>query len=49
MPHIALGKAGGIGNVWRAFKDKMLPKILSGESSKITLLEPPKNYQPPEE
>ena len=42
MPHIALGKDGGIGNVWRAFKEKMLPKIISGESSSINLLEPPK-------
>ncbi len=42
MPHIALGGGGGVGNLWYAFKKKMLPKIISGESSDINLLEPPK-------
>lgn len=42
MPHIALGSGGGIGNLWYAFKNKMLPKIISGESTDINLLESPK-------
>ena len=42
MPHIALGKGGGIGTMWNAFKNKMLPGIISGENSNIVLLEPPK-------
>lgn len=40
MPHIALGKGGGIGNVWQAFKEKMLPRIVSGEQADIDLLPP---------
>jgi len=43
MPHIAIGKNSGVGTMWQAFKNKMLPKIISGESSDITLLEPPEN------
>jgi hypothetical protein len=42
LPHIAIGRGGGIGNVWQAFKQKMLPKIISGEDSDIALLNPPK-------
>ncbi|HOO49956.1 MAG TPA: hypothetical protein PLK94_01560 [Alphaproteobacteria bacterium] len=42
MPHIALGKGNGIGNVWNAFKQKILPGIISGEDSDIALLSPPK-------
>jgi len=41
MAHIALGKGHGIGTMWQAFKTKMLPKIISGESSDIKMLEPP--------
>jgi len=43
MPHIALGKGQGIGNVWKAFKEKMLPQIMSGKVSDIKMLEPPEN------
>lgn len=43
MPHIALGKGGGVGTMWQAFKEKMLPKIISGEQADISLLPPPKN------
>lgn len=43
MPHIALGKGEGIGNVWQAFKKKMLPRIISGESADVNLLEAPKS------
>jgi hypothetical protein len=39
MPHIAIGKGNGIGNLWQAFKSKMLPAIVSGEKSDIKLLE----------
>jgi hypothetical protein len=42
MPHIALGKSGGIGNMWTAFKKNMLPQIISGQKSDINLLEEPK-------
>jgi len=42
MPHIALGKGQGIGNVWNLFKDKVLPSIMSGKSADIALLEEPK-------
>ena len=42
MPHIAIGKGGGLGNVWQAFKEKMLLQIVSGETTSINLLEPPK-------
>ena len=42
MPHIALGKGSGAGTIWRTFKEKMLPKIISGEVSDIGLLEAPK-------
>lgn len=42
MPHIALGKGDGIGTVYRAFKEKILPKIISGEEADINLLPPPK-------
>lgn len=42
MPHIALGKSNGIGNVWNTFKQKMLPSIISGKNADIHLLEPPK-------
>ena len=41
MPHIALGR--GSGNMWTNFKNKMLPKIMSGEDPDVSLLEPPKN------
>ena len=43
MPHIAIGKGGGTETMWQAFKNKMLPKIITGENSDINLLEPPKN------
>ncbi len=43
MPHIALGKGKGVGNVWQMFKEKMLPRILKGEVSDISLLEAPKD------
>jgi len=43
MPHIAIGKGGGAGTMWQAFKQKMLPKIISGENSNINLLESPKD------
>ncbi|HDZ18842.1 hypothetical protein LCGC14_0641450 [marine sediment metagenome] len=42
MPHIALGKSGGVGTVWNQFKNKILPRILKGEVSDISLLEAPK-------
>ena len=41
MPHIALGKGQGVGNVWQTFKKKLLPEIMSGKSADINLLEPP--------
>lgn len=43
MPHIALGKGGGVGTMWRAFKEKMLPQIISGKASDIRMLEGPKD------
>jgi len=43
MPHIAIGKGDATGTMWNVFEKKMLPKIISGESSNINLLEPPKN------
>ena len=43
MPHIALGKGGGVGTMWQVFKEKMLPKIISGEASDIKMLEESKN------
>jgi len=43
MPHIAIGKGSGLGNVWQAFKEKMLLQIMSGETTSINLLELPKN------
>ena len=42
MAHISLGKGGGVGTMWQIFKDKMLPAIMSGEKSDITMLEAPK-------
>ena len=42
MPHIALGKGNGVGTMWQSFKEKMLPKIISGEHSDISLLPPAK-------
>ncbi|MCK4686613.1 MAG: hypothetical protein KAT66_00625 [Candidatus Lokiarchaeota archaeon] len=39
MPHIAIGKGSGVGTMWQAFKNKMLPQIISGEKSDIKLLE----------
>ena len=39
MPHIALGKGSGVSTMWQAFKNKMLPQIISGEKSDIKLLE----------
>ena len=39
MPHIAIGKGSGVGTMWQAFKNKMLPGIISGEKSDIKLLE----------
>lgn len=42
MPHIAIGKGSGAGTMWQAFKQKMLPRIISGEDSDIALLSPPK-------
>ncbi len=38
MPHIALGKSNGSGNVWQAFKKTLLPNIISGEKADIKLL-----------
>ena len=43
MPHIALGKGSGSGNMWQKFKEKMLPQIVSGKISDINLLNPPDN------
>lgn len=43
MPHIAIGKGNPMSNMWQAFKEKMLPRIMSGESADVNLLEPPKN------
>ena len=42
MPHIAIGKGGGTGNLWQTFKQKLLPSIMSGENADVHLLEPPK-------
>lgn len=42
MPHIAIGKGGGVTNLWHKFKES-LPQIISGEKSDINLLEEPKN------
>ena len=42
MPHIALGKGGGLGTMWDVFKKKMLPAISSGEEADIHMIEPPK-------
>jgi len=42
MPHIAIGKGGGAGTMWQAFKQKMLPNIISGADSDIALLSAPK-------
>lgn len=47
MPHIALGKGRGAGTMWRAFKEKMLPRIISGEASDIKMLEESKDKKPP--
>ncbi len=43
MPHIALGKGSGAGTIWKAFKQKMLPKIISGEVSDIKMLGEPED------
>lgn len=45
MPHIALGKGSGVGNVWQAFKEKILPRITSGEDADINLLPEPKKIE----
>ena len=45
MPHIALGKGQGIGNLWHAFKEKMLPQIISGKVANVNLLEAPKKEE----
>ncbi len=42
MPHIAIGRGSGFRNIYHAFKNKVLPKIISGENTDIHLLEPPK-------
>lgn len=42
MPHIALGKASPFGNMYQAFKQNILPRIIGGESADISLLEGPK-------
>ena len=48
MPHIAIGKGGkGTGTIWQQFKDKVLPRIISGEVSDVNLLEPPKDRREP--
>lgn len=41
MPHIAIGKGGGATNLWKQFKEKMLPAITSGEQADIRMIEPP--------
>lgn len=43
MPHIALGKGSPLGNMYQAFKKNMLPQIISGKSSDISLIEGPKS------
>ena len=43
MPHIALGKGGGVGNLWKVFKEKMLPAITSGKEADIRMIEAPKD------
>jgi len=45
MPHIALGKGSGIGNMWNIFKQQMLPAIMSGKSADINMIEAPKKEQ----
>lgn len=42
LPHIAIGRGKGTGTMWQQFKEKMLPRIISGEMSDVNLLEPPK-------
>lgn len=39
MPHVAIGQNG---NIWQAFKNKMLPAIISGKDATIGLLGMPK-------
>ena len=45
MPHIALGRGTGGGTMWQAFKEKMLPQIVSGEQAEIDLLPEPKKNE----
>lgn len=41
MPHIAIGKGSGIGTLWQAFKQRMLPAITSGQAADIKMLSNP--------
>jgi len=38
MPHISIGENGPTGNMWQAFKQKLLPGIMSGKGADIGLL-----------
>ncbi|MFA7702693.1 MAG: hypothetical protein WCX80_04560 [Patescibacteria group bacterium] len=42
MPHISIGKGNPLSNMYYAFKDKILPSIVSGKNADIKMIESPK-------